>query len=93
MVGEDEMSSPLVIFAGEGQSRLAFSSAPTHLLVPLICPDCSGPLWDLRDEKRTRYRCRLGHAFTEEALLAGQSETIEQALWAAVRTMEDRMRA
>jgi hypothetical protein len=32
MVGEDEMSSPLVIFAGEGQSRLAFSSAPTHLL-------------------------------------------------------------
>ena len=49
-------------------------------------------MWELRHEKLTRYRCRLGHAFTEEALLAGQSETIEQALWAAVRTMEDRMR-
>jgi len=61
-------------------------------LVPLICPDCSGPLWELRHEKLTRYRCRLGHAFTEEALLAGQSETIEQALWAAVRTMEERIR-
>lgn len=61
-------------------------------LAPLICPDCNGPLWELRHDKLPRYRCRLGHAFTEEALLAGQSETIEQALWAAVRTMEDRMR-
>jgi two-component system chemotaxis response regulator CheB len=60
--------------------------------VSMICPDCGGPLWELRDEKLRRYRCRLGHAFTAESLLEGQSEAIEYALWAAVRTMEDRVR-
>ena len=59
--------------------------------VALTCPECGGPLWQLRDKKLRRYRCRLGHAFTDESLLAGQSEVIEYALWAAVRTMEDRV--
>jgi two-component system chemotaxis response regulator CheB len=59
--------------------------------VSVICPDCGGPLRELRDEKLRRYRCRLGHTFTAESLLAGQSEAIEYALWAAVRTMEDRV--
>ena len=58
----------------------------------VTCPDCGGPLWELYDGKLRRYRCRLGHAFTAESLLAGQSEVIEYALWAAVRTMEDRVR-
>jgi two-component system chemotaxis response regulator CheB len=60
--------------------------------VSVMCPECGGPLWELRDEKLRRYRCRIGHAFTAESLLAGQSEAIEYALWAAVRTMEDRVR-
>jgi two-component system chemotaxis response regulator CheB len=60
--------------------------------VSATCPECGGPLWELRDAKLHRYRCRLGHAFTGESLLAGQSEVIEYALWAAVRTMEDRVR-
>jgi two-component system chemotaxis response regulator CheB len=58
----------------------------------LTCPECGGPLWELRQEKLRRFRCRLGHAFTPESLLEGQSEVIEYALWAAVRTMEDRVR-
>jgi two-component system, chemotaxis family, protein-glutamate methylesterase/glutaminase len=60
--------------------------------VSVMCPDCGGPLWELRDEKLRRYRCRIGHAYTAESLLAGQSEALEYALWAAVRTMEDRVR-
>ena len=60
--------------------------------VSVMCPACGGPLWELRDEKLSRYRCRIGHAFTAESLLTGQSEALEYALWAAVRTMEDRVR-
>jgi len=60
--------------------------------VSVMCPECGGPLWELSDEKLRRYRCRIGHAFTAESLLAGQSEELEYALWAAVRTMEDRVR-
>jgi two-component system chemotaxis response regulator CheB len=59
-------------------------------LVPLICPDCGGPLWELRHKQLVRYRCRLGHVFTAESLLEGQSEVLEQTLWAAVHTMEER---
>src|SRR5262249_39911660 len=61
-------------------------------LVPLICPDCGGPLWELRHKNLVRYRCRLGHALTAESLLEAQSEVLEQALWAAVHTMEERTR-
>jgi two-component system chemotaxis response regulator CheB len=58
----------------------------------LSCPECGGPLWELGGEKLPRYRCTIGHAFTAENLLEGQSEAIEYALWAAVRTMEERVR-
>jgi two-component system, chemotaxis family, protein-glutamate methylesterase/glutaminase len=60
--------------------------------VSMMCPECGGPLWELRGAKLSRYRCHIGHAFTAESLLAGQSEALEYALWAAVRTMEDRGR-
>jgi two-component system chemotaxis response regulator CheB len=61
-------------------------------LAPLTCPECGGPLWELHNDQLQRYRCRLGHAFTDKSLLAGQSEVIETALWTAVRTMEERSR-
>ena len=60
--------------------------------VSLTCLECGGPLWQLRDKKLRRYRCRLGHAFTAESLLEGQSEMVEYALLTTVRTMEDRVR-
>ena len=37
-----------------------------------------------------RFRCRVGHGFTAEALLASQDEAIDAALWAAVRAMRER---
>jgi two-component system chemotaxis response regulator CheB len=61
-------------------------------LAPLTCPECGGPLWELHNDQLPRYRCRLGHAFTDKSLLDGQAEIIETALWTAVRTMEERAR-
>jgi two-component system, chemotaxis family, protein-glutamate methylesterase/glutaminase len=49
-------------------------------------------MWELSNAPIKRYRCRVGHAFTAESLLAGQSEVTEYAMWTAVRTMEDRAR-
>jgi two-component system, chemotaxis family, protein-glutamate methylesterase/glutaminase len=40
-----------------------------------------------------RYRCYTGHAYTTRALLEEQSERLERALWAAVRSMEERSNA
>ena len=58
-------------------------------LVPVSCPECNGPLWQIDTDQVTRYRCHVGHGFTARALLASQDKTLEQALWAAMRTMEE----
>ncbi|MEW5857055.1 MAG: chemotaxis protein CheB [Cyanobacteriota bacterium] len=54
------------------------------------CPDCGGALWELRDGQLIRFRCRTGHAFSAETLLAEQSEVLETALWNAFRALEER---
>lgn len=59
-------------------------------LVPISCPDCGGPLWSLKTDMVRRYRCHVGHGFTAKALLASQDSTLEQALWIAMRTLEER---
>jgi two-component system chemotaxis response regulator CheB len=56
----------------------------------LTCPDCGGTLWEIDEGKLARYRCRVGHAFTEASLSQEQDEAVEQALWAAVVTLEER---
>jgi two-component system chemotaxis response regulator CheB len=58
--------------------------------VPLICPDCSGPLWEMENDSIGRYRCSVGHAFTRRALLGEQSEMIERTLWEALRLFEEK---
>ena len=60
-------------------------------LVPVSCPDCGGPLWEMADGVR-RFRCHIGHAFTARHLTAGLKEAEEQALYVALRTVEERVR-
>jgi two-component system, chemotaxis family, protein-glutamate methylesterase/glutaminase len=55
------------------------------------CPDCGGVLWDLADEGPTRFRCETGHAYSPATLADMQTEAVEEALWAALRAMEDRI--
>src|SRR5262245_48439846 len=54
------------------------------------CPDCNGTLWEINSEGRLRYRCRVGHAYSEETMLKAQSDSVERALWAAFRALEER---
>lgn len=58
--------------------------------VPLTCPDCGGSLWEMKAGNVLRYRCHTGHAFTAEALLEAEHESLEETLWVAIRMMEER---
>jgi two-component system chemotaxis response regulator CheB len=58
-------------------------------LSAFTCPDCRGALWELRDGDLLRFRCHVGHAFSAESLMADQSEELENALWAALRSLEE----
>ena len=53
------------------------------------CPACGGVLWEMREGEMVRYRCRVGHMFSDEALLAAQTENLETALWTALRALEE----
>ena len=53
------------------------------------CPECNGVLYELADDELVRFRCRTGHAFSAESVLAEQAEALEDALWAALNTLEE----
>jgi two-component system chemotaxis response regulator CheB len=54
------------------------------------CPDCGGVLWEVQDDALVRYRCRVGHAFSPESIQAAQAEKIEEALWTALKTLQEK---
>jgi two-component system chemotaxis response regulator CheB len=55
----------------------------------LVCPMCHGVLTEVSLGEFRHYRCHVGHAFSLDSLLGEQSEDVERALWAAVRSLEE----
>jgi two-component system, chemotaxis family, protein-glutamate methylesterase/glutaminase len=52
------------------------------------CSECHGILLCLQTSG-LRFRCYTGHAYTADALLAELTESVEGALWNAVRSVEE----
>jgi two-component system chemotaxis response regulator CheB len=54
------------------------------------CPECGGVLNEVGPDGTLRFRCRVGHAYTASTLLQHQGSTVEDALWTAMRALEER---
>jgi two-component system, chemotaxis family, protein-glutamate methylesterase/glutaminase len=56
------------------------------------CPECNGTIWQIdHNGEPLRFRCHVGHSFTADILLGEQTQKLENALWSAIRAMEDKL--
>lgn len=55
----------------------------------IVCPSCQGAMTETVENGLLRFRCHVGHAFSVDSLLAEQTESLEAALWASVRALEE----
>jgi len=56
----------------------------------IVCPDCSGVLWEIRGSSPPRYRCHTGHAYTLRSLEYQQAQRTDESLWSALRALNER---
>jgi two-component system chemotaxis response regulator CheB len=56
---------------------------------PFTCPECGGVLWDKSQAGIERYVCHTGHSFTPAALVNDQQPSVEEAMWSALRTLQE----
>jgi two-component system chemotaxis response regulator CheB len=61
-----------------------------HEASGLSCPECGGSLWVVGHDATLRFRCRIGHAYSEQSLMQEQGRSLEVALWTAMRALEER---
>jgi two-component system chemotaxis response regulator CheB len=89
---------------GEGEPTMSHSGGPEQSEMqpdalrtgrlegppsPYTCPECGGTLWESDTGKLLTYDCHTGHGFTAESLVASQTVALEDALWSALRALEE----
>jgi two-component system chemotaxis response regulator CheB len=60
--------------------------------VTSVCPECGGVLSERSEAGVMVWECRVGHRYSPESLADAQADSVEAALWAAIRVLEDRSR-
>ena len=66
-------------------------SQPPGEQVPVSCPECNGPLYEVKEGELTRFQCFVGHAYSPESLSEEHTEALERALWTAIRKLKERV--
>jgi two-component system chemotaxis response regulator CheB len=57
----------------------------------LACPDCHGVMWEIDDGELVRYRCHVGHAYSDELMSLALDENLRHAFGSALRTLDERV--
>ncbi|HCF28341.1 MAG TPA: chemotaxis protein CheB [Cyanobacteria bacterium UBA11049] len=90
--GEDTVSRDLEMECDTAELELGAmqNSERPGTPSPFGCPDCGGVLWELEQGKLIHFRCRTGHAYSTHSLLAAQTHVQEEAMWNALRALEEK---
>ena len=71
------------------RSQQPEESGDTRDLSALTCPDCHGAIWEVRDSDVLRFECRVGHTYSPGSMFDAQGDSVERALWAALKNLEE----
>jgi two-component system, chemotaxis family, protein-glutamate methylesterase/glutaminase len=74
--------------AGEDQPTVQ----PNGEQIPVTCPECNGPLYEVKHSELAGFQCLVGHRFSAERLGEQHAEALERAIWTAVRKLQERVR-
>lgn len=82
----DKAMSPAV--NSNGHPAVGADDAP-GTSTGIACPECHGVLWAADDDDSPEFACRVGHAYSSESLVEAHAQSVEAALWAAVRSLQE----
>jgi two-component system chemotaxis response regulator CheB len=84
----DGVPSPLP--AAEPLADVLGAPDPPGMRTEITCPQCGGVLWEEVEDRITIYRCRAGHVYSPDSLLAVQGEGLDSAIWRPIRMLQER---
>src|SRR5262249_23864590 len=67
------------------------TSEPAGDQISVTCPECNGPLYEVRGGDLVQFECFVGHRFSPESLSEQHTEALELALWTAIRKLKERV--
>jgi two-component system chemotaxis response regulator CheB len=67
------------------------TSEPPGDQIPVNCPECNGPLYEIKNGELVQFQCFVGHRFSPESLSEQHTEALERALWTAIRKLKERV--
>jgi two-component system, chemotaxis family, protein-glutamate methylesterase/glutaminase len=67
------------------------TSEPPGDQIPIACPECNGPMWEVKNGGLALFQCFVGHRFSPESLSEEHGEALERALWTAIRKLKERV--
>jgi two-component system chemotaxis response regulator CheB len=67
------------------------TSEPPGDQIPVACPECNGPLYEVKEDQLVNFECFVGHRFAPASLSEQHTEALERALWTAIRKLKERV--
>ena len=96
----DEQTGARAAETGPGVTAIAPPHGPPNIALDgsdrpgkvsvFTCPECHGTLWEADEGGIVRFRCRVGHVYSPESMLSAQTDSVDRALWVALRSLEER---
>jgi two-component system chemotaxis response regulator CheB len=80
---------PIEVDIAKGQNAVDAGIERIGAPSAFACPECHGVLLRIKEGHPLRFRCHTGHAYSVENLVAAVNEGIEEALWSAMRALEE----